>query len=173
MAILTKNNLKNLAIVILLITNVSTISTIFVHEYRVKHHFKHGHGHPPLPPDSHRHEEHFSRFLVKELDLTSEQEEKIHIYQNEFRQKSRALMEQMNEYRIVINNELKKQNPNKDTLNKGAEAIGKHHEKIKILSFEMLINMKKVCNDEQQKKLVEIFVEMQPKHKDRRRKKRH
>ncbi len=169
MSLFTKNNIKNLLIILLLITNLTTITTIILHGHKMKteRHFRP----PPPPPPPNGH---FTNFLSKELNLSTEQEEDFKDYRKEFMQESKMVMDEMKIYRDKINDELKKENPSKVILDSAATEIGGFHEKLKILSFDMILKMKKTCNKEQKEKLIEVFIDMQPKHqcKSKHRKKR-
>lgn len=162
MAIFTKNNIKNSLIILLLITNITTITTILVHGHRQHNRMRENgfmeNSNHRLSPDRD-----FNLFMESELGLNAEQKDDFKIFRHEFMEQSREVMEGMRDYRIQINEELKKENPNMEILNLAAEEIGNNHKQLKILSFEMLFKMKKVCTEEQQEKLVEVFIEMQPK----------
>jgi len=163
MGILTKNNIKNLVIILLLITNITTITTILVHGHR--HHERMRENSFTENPN-HRHNtpnKRFDPFMQSELGLSAEQKDDFVIFRNDFMKQSRQIMDGMKDYRIQINEELKKENPDMEILNSAADEIGRKHKQLKILSFEMLFKMKKVCTAEQQDKLVEIFIDMQPK----------
>ncbi len=162
MAIFAKNNIKNLLIILLLITNITTITTILVHGHRQHERMRDG-GFLENPNHRTSPNRNFDPFMESELGLNAEQKDDFKILRHEFMEQSREVMEGMRDSRIQINEELKKENPDMETLNLAAEEIGNKHKKLKLLSFEMLFKMKKVCTEEQQEKLVEVFIEMQPK----------
>jgi Spy/CpxP family protein refolding chaperone len=154
----TKSN-RNLLIwliVILLATNISTIGTIFYHIYFQER--------PPLPERPGRElvipEGHLGRFFRDEMNLTPQQHRQFRDFRQHFHYKADVLVQNMQERRNEMFDELAKENPDTVYLNQLANQIGDLHGQLKRLTYEFYLQMKGVCNPDQQRKLHFIFSEM-------------
>lgn len=126
-------------IVILLVINVSAITTIIYHVYFFK----------STPPSEFISGERPHKFMKKELNLSPEQEKEFSQLKTEFRNNSKEILELLKENRIVIMEELSKTDPDTAKLNQIADEIGFLHTSLKKKSIKHFIDMKNMCDSGQ------------------------
>ena len=151
-----KNKIKNILIIFLLVTNTATITTIVMHHQKMRSHFKHFDHRPPFNIP----EKHFDKFLIKELEFNKKQAQDFKVIRTQFIQNADKIHDSMIIFRKTIDIELKKDNTDSTKLFHAAKKIGYFHTELKLLSFKYILDTKKICTKEQQKKLFEIFGKM-------------
>jgi len=151
----TNKSLLIWLIIILLATNISTIGTIFYHVYFQD---------KQLPDEPDRElripEGHLGRFFRDEMNLTPQQHRQFRDFRQNFHRKANGLAMRMQENRNMLFQELATENPDTVYLGKLADEIGKMHAQLKRLTFEYYLQMKSVCDPQQQQKLHFIFSKM-------------
>ncbi|NPA67529.1 MAG: periplasmic heavy metal sensor [Chlorobi bacterium] len=142
-------------VVILAITNISTVGTILYRAYFEKTKPEINYSQTIKIPQSR-----LGRFFRNELNLNIEQHRKFRQFRQEFHAKANIITAEMQKKRNEMLNELAEENSDTAHLHKLAEELGDLHEDLKHLTFEYYLNMKSICNAEQKEKLFEIFKSM-------------
>lgn len=155
MKTITKKTLLISGIILLVFVNISAISTIFYHNKTQKEKF--------IEMERMREEVRvrgMRQFIGDELKLSTEQ-------LNQFKELSRKNMistheinQKLNNYRSLMMNEIAKEIPNENTLDNIAKEIGALHYELKKNTIDHFLELKNICNDEQQKDLQKLFMRM-------------
>ena len=151
-----KNKILIWIIIILLAINVSTVATIAYHFYthgRVERINKRKHVRIP--------NKRFGHFMFRELNLTKPQRKQFQKFRHNYQHNAKILTKEMKEKRNEIFEELSKENPDTIRLYEMAEDIGIFHKNLKKQTIRHYLKMKKICNKQQQKKLLKIYNAMQ------------
>ncbi len=157
----TKNKILIWIIIILAVTNISTVGTIIYHNYfpeKIENCNDNDTNKIKVPDTQ------LGRFFRDELNLTYEQHQKFRIYRQNFHYKASNITNKMQKLRNDMLNELKKENSDTVYLHKLAKDLGTLHTELKHLTFEYYLEMKNECNDEQKEKLYQIFNSMMNKN---------
>ena len=158
----TRNRIQILIIVFLLITNITTIITIAFHHSQHKKHFEQMNmRRPPLDATG----KHFEKMLIHELNFNKEQANNFIEIRKSFLNNAKEIHDSMIIYRKIIDFELKKETSDSTKLLESAQKIGTFHTDLKLLTFQYIIDTKKLCTSEQQDKMFEIFDQMYHKRK--------
>ncbi|MDA3945033.1 MAG: periplasmic heavy metal sensor [Bacteroidetes bacterium] len=155
MATKTNRTLLIWLIVILLATNISTIATIFYHVYFQERKLPDVPGRELRIPDGH-----MGRFFRDEMNLTPKQHRQFRDFRHDFHSKANGITIRMQENRNALFDELARENPDTVHLGQLADEIGELHAQLKGLTFEYYLQLKSVCDPQQQKKLHFIFSKM-------------
>ena len=139
-------------IVILAVTNLSTVGTIIYRAYFQQNAIQYNSSEQTEIPDNH-----LGRFFRNELNLSFEQHQQFRDFRQKFHTKANIITNEMQVKRNEMMYELEKEKPDTVYLNAFAKEIGNLHEDLKQLTFEYYFNMKSICNDEQKEKLFLIF----------------
>lgn len=153
-----KNKILIWIIIILLAINVSTVVTIAYHFYN--------HDNIGMKRMLHKKQiripnKRFGRFMHRELNLSKSQNEKMRKFLNNYRHNAMKITEEMREKRNEIFEELSKDIPDTMKLYKNAEDIGNLHKQLKYQTIKHYLNMKSVCNKQQQQILLKMYKSMQ------------
>ena len=140
-------------IVILAVTNISTIGTIVYRVYFQQKTVQNNNSVQIDIPDSH-----LGRFLRDELNLNHEQHQQFRTFRQKFHQQANILTIEMQVKRNEVMVELGKENSDTVYLQSLARELGNFHTKLKQLTFEYYLEMKNVCTPEQKEKLFHIFL---------------
>jgi Spy/CpxP family protein refolding chaperone len=142
-------------VIILLIINISAITTIFLglnvgdrKETRPFH----------RRIEMHRHQD--VRFFEESLNLSPDQHAQFKASRHKFFSEAKKLAGQMHDKRVEFVNELASPEPDTLKLMEIADEIGNLHSKLKYQTYKHYIEMKKICNKEQEEKLTRIFKSM-------------
>jgi Spy/CpxP family protein refolding chaperone len=143
------------AIVILVVMNLTTIITVV-------HNKKQLSDNGPLPSSDQGMSESASmqysgRYFRDSLGLNMEQMKKFSEFNPGFRQSVMAINKGMSEKRHEMLVEMAKNECDTNKLNVLSDSIGFLHARLKKETYQYYINFKKICNQEQQKKLKQIF----------------
>jgi len=151
----TKKTLLTVTIIVLLVINISALITIFynsnikskelVREKNLKAEMQIKGMH---------------RFISEELNLSEEQ---FTLFQNVNREnmiKTHNIASKLNNKRREMVNEIAKQNPSEQNLNTIAKEIGELHYELKKATINHFLELKDLCNDDQQESLNKLFYKM-------------
>jgi len=145
---LTKNRVFSWIIIILLIVNISALSTIIYHGF-----FHKNRTFRVIEPQ----EGFGGRFLKDELNLSSAQREEFKTSRTYFFQHTRPLFDSLMKKRIDIANEISSKKPDTLKLYKLADEWGNLHSQLKKQTIRHFLQMKSYCNPAQQEKLSGFF----------------
>ena len=95
--------------------------------------------------------------LIRELNLTQEQQEHFRQFHRIFNRTANDLLMQMGTTRSAMADELKASKPNNETLDTLAYDLGEKHKQLKLLTFQYYFQMKEILDSEQQKLFVDVF----------------
>jgi len=140
-------------IIILLVTNLATIGSVWYHLYAEKN-AETRQQEPEMPSEQRAH------FLVDQLNLDQEQADRFRELNRTFNRKANPITHQLEDLRIEMLDELASDRPDKEKLENIAIEIGKLHTNLKETTIDFYSQMKSVCNQEQQTKLYQIFHSM-------------
>lgn len=101
-----------------------------------------------------------TRFFREQLDLRMDQMEPIRELNRNYNWTAQQITRDLEALRINMVQELGKQNSNKAELETISKNIGELHAELKTVTIDYYLEMKAVCDKDQQKKLNEIFMSM-------------
>jgi Spy/CpxP family protein refolding chaperone len=107
-----------------------------------------------------------TKFFREQLNLQPDQVDKFREWNREFNRTGSSISYQLENLRIEMINELGKETPDQSKLENISNDIGKHHSELKKVTIDYYLKMKAECNEEQRKKLNEIFMSMLKKNED-------
>lgn len=142
-------------IVILIATNLSTIASFYYHRTAEMNPKAVGKDDQTNIPGEQR-----TRFFRDELNLDASQTDQFREINRTFNRTARGIEINLAQLREDMINELRTQNPDSTRLGQMAMEIGNNHRELKQVTTTFYLNMKKICNAEQQAKLHEIFQSM-------------
>jgi len=146
------------AIVALALLNITTLITVVYHKNQVVDE------EVITTPDSIKSENasvlYSGRYFRDELNLSNEQMDKFSQFNPEFRQEVRAINLKLTDKRHEMLVEMAKKDSDKNKLNLLSDSIGFLHANLKKVTYMYYLNFKNICNQEQQKKLEQLFGEM-------------
>ena len=139
-------------IVILAVTNISTVGTIVYHLYFQENVVQNSNLDQIDIPESH-----LGRFFRDELDLNSNEHQQFRNFRQNFHEQANILTNKMQIKRNEMMTELGKENSDIIYLHTLAREIGNLHTELKQLTIEYYLKMKNICTPEQTEKLFQIF----------------
>ncbi len=143
------------AVVILAVMNISTLATILFHKHYSTDAVRN------TAPDSQQLEtdaEKFSgRYFRDKLNFDSEQMEEFRSFNPEFRQQAKVITIELAQLRKQMHVEMSANNSDTAKLNALSDSIGRLHSSLKKLTYKYYIDMKNICNTDQQKQLEQLF----------------
>ncbi len=153
-----KYTLMGWAIVLLAVMNFSTLATIMYHKYQSdKAETSLAAGQKQLEADSQR----FSgRYFRDQLNLSSDQMYKFKEINPVFRPKARSITIELAEKRKQMLIEMSVVKSDTVRLNALSDSIGHLHSNLKKITYRYYLDIKNICDPEQQRKLEQIFGEM-------------
>lgn len=107
-----------------------------------------------------------TRFFREQLGLRFDQMETFRELNRNFNQTAWKITHQLENLRADMVRELGKEKPSEKTLESISKQIGELHTQLKKETIDYYLKMKAECNEEQQKKLNEIFISMLKKNED-------
>jgi len=155
MATTGNRNILIWIIVILAVTNISTVGTIFYHIHKQEIVLQKPDIRQAQAPDRR-----FGKLLREELKLTREQQAQFMKYRQQFHSRANVITDKMQVNRDEFMAELGKKNTDTAYLNELSIEIGQLHTDLKHLTYGYYLNMKNICNDDQQEKLFIVFNKM-------------
>ncbi len=153
-----KSSLMGWAIVVLAVMNLSMVITVLYSKYQTyKTDVSSGTGEKQTEADS---EKYSGRYFRDQLNLSSEQMEKFKEINPVFRPKARSITLELAEKRRLMLLEMAA--PKSDTLrlNSLCDSIGQLHSDLKKITYWYFLELKSICNPQQQGKLEQVFGEM-------------
>ena len=151
----TKKTLLISTIILLIVINVSALATIY---YNSKIRTK------KLAEMNNLKEEiqirGMHRFIRDELKLSDEQFIQFKEVTITNMRKSHEIALELNKKRLDMINEIAKENPNPNTLDKIARDVGSLHYELKKTTISHFLELKEICNDDQLETLQKIFMQM-------------
>lgn len=138
--------------------NVTTFATILVNRGRT---VKTGMLHLPEQADSDRTSLRYSgRYFRDHLGLTREQMSRFTEFNPVFRRNAREINISLAELRRQMMIEMSAETSDTVRLNAISDSIGRLHSRLKKISWEYYLDLKNICNKEQEAKLEEMFGSM-------------
>lgn len=107
-----------------------------------------------------------TRFFREQLSLKADQMDSFRELNREYNRSARRISSQLETLRIEMVEEMGIENPSKEKLSSISDNIGKLHSALKEVTIKYYLEMKAVCDKEQQKKLNEIFMSMSKSKED-------
>ena len=151
----TKRTLLIVSIILLIVINISALSTIYFHNKIRSKKF--------IEIENMKQEAKLNgmhRYIKNELELSEEQFEL-------FKETSRTNMItthkitlKLNKKRYDMMEEIGKKSPNPENLEKIAKKIGSLHYELKKSTINHFMKLKEICNEDQQKDLQKLFMQM-------------
>lgn len=151
-----KHSLMVWAIVLLAIMNVSTLATILYHQYKSEKQAT-STEQRQLEANS---EKFSGRYFRNKLNLSSSQMDKFREFNPVFRQQARTITIELASKRKQMLQEMAFVKSDSNRLNMLSDSIGFLHSNLKKLTYKYYLDMKSICNAEQQKQLEQLFSEM-------------
>lgn len=100
------------------------------------------------------------RFLRDELRLSDEQFKQFQEVTRNNMRKSHKIALELNEKRFDMMNEIAKKNPNSKILDDIASDVGSLHYELKKTTINHFLELKEICNEDQQESLQKLFMQM-------------
>ncbi len=159
----TKNRYRTLTwiIVVLLATNLSMGISFLYHKQQDKKFMEQLEEAAIEVPSERR-----TRFFREQLNLGQDQMDIFRELNRKYNKTAWRVTHQLEALRAEMVRELGKENPREKTLESISEQIGELHTNLKKETIDYYMQMKEVCNEEQQIKLNEIFMSMLKKKED-------
>jgi Spy/CpxP family protein refolding chaperone len=107
-----------------------------------------------------------TRFFREQLSLRPDQMDIFRDLNRDYNRSARRISSQLEESRIKMVNEMGKKILDRNKLDSISENIGKLHTELKKVTIQYYLDMKEVCDENQQKKLNEIFMSMSKSKED-------
>lgn len=145
-------------IVILVVMNLTTIITIMYNRSHLPDQALISTSNQGMTDDTSM--KYSGRYFRDELDLSMEQMKKFSEFNPEFRQAVLSINRAMAEKRHEMLIEMAKNNCDTISLNMLSDSIGDLHAALKKKTYTYYMDFKDICNQQQQKKLEQLFGEM-------------
>lgn len=139
-----------LAIVLLVILNITTIGTILYHNQQNKQDeigIVLNENHPPLT----------GRYFRQTLDFSNDQMDSFRHANRVLQPQANEILFQMDSLKYEMFRELNSSNPSMEQLNKMSELTGRYHADLKKITNEFYLTIKSVCNPSQLQLLEQTF----------------
>ena len=150
-----KHRILTWMVVILIATNLSTIGSFYYHRISESKAAQAMQEEQTTIPGDQR-----TRFFRDELNLNAEQLDQFRDVNRTFNRTARGIEANLAQLREDLINELGTTDPDSLKLGQLANDIGENHKELKQVTIAFYLNMKKICTQEQQIKLHEIFQSM-------------
>ena len=143
-------------IIFLVVVNIAALSTIIYRNRTMP---------PPVDNDyvqfrQNVDEQGMYRFFREELQLTQDQFIRFREINENNRHQSREIARALHSKRLEMVEEVSKENPDKESLDQIAREIGRLHYELKRNTYHHFMDLKEICNEEQQKQLQRMFLRM-------------
>ena len=146
------------AIVVLAIMNITTLITILYQKNQSED------AEFVTAPDQVQSEsssiQYSGRYFRDQLNLSRDQMNRFVQFNPVFRQQARSINIGLDRIRHQMLTEMAKKNSDNNKLNMLSDSIGYLHSNLKKLTYRYYIDIKSICNQEQQKKLEQLFGEI-------------
>jgi len=107
-----------------------------------------------------------TRFFREQLNLRPDQMNTFRNLNRNYNREAKQISFQLESLRIEMVQEMGRKNPNQKTLGNITKEIGKLHTELKELTIKYYLDMREVCDANQQEKLNEIFMSMSKSKED-------
>ena len=146
----TKNRIKNILIIFLLISNIATIGSILFHRWS----YIHKHKHP------HEEERQLEQFINDEMGFSSEQMNRFQTDKKSYLEHKDSLFKDLQKYRTNMWKEYASPTPNKQKLDSLAVKISENFLFLNKSNNEHYLNLLNICDSSQKIKLKDKFKKM-------------
>jgi hypothetical protein len=158
MKAVNKNNWMIWAIAVLAVMNLATLITVVYH--RNKFIEKETVTIPDQIKSENNSVKYSGRYFRDELNLSNDQMRKFSEFNPEFRQKVMSINQSLDKKRQEMLVEMAEKNCDTNKLNLLSDSIGYLHASLKKQTYLYYMNFKRICNEQQQEKLEQLFGEM-------------
>lgn len=145
-----KKNLIIGLILFLLVTNIATIASVFVHINRDNQEPESTELEIQPKDSTYLPENQGVLFLTEQLGLTPQQQEHFWRLSMDYGREARSISSNMTDLRNKLLQEMIQEQPNQLVLDSLSEEIGEWHVKLKKLTVNHYLGLKSYCNDDQQ-----------------------
>jgi len=156
MKLKSRNGLLTWALVIMVVVNLATIGTLLYNRYKSPV--------PAVVPGKSQTElesaKFSGRYFRERLGLSQEQMKQFAEFNPEFRQQVQKIHAELSALRIQMLEEMSAVTVDTSRLNQLSDSIGSQHALLKKVTFEYFLDLRKVCEPDQQEKLEALFREM-------------
>ncbi len=153
-----KHSIMVWSIVVLAIMNITTLATIMYHQHQTAMVDIGGvTDQKQLEADA---EKFSGRYFRDQLNLSNEQMDHFRNFNPVFRQQARAITIELSQHRKQMLIELDAIESDTIKLNTLSDSIGLLHRDLKKLTYRYYLDIKSLCNNDQQKKLEQLFSQM-------------
>lgn len=147
-------------IVILVATNLSMGISVWYHKQQDKEAVEQKEQQIEMPSEQR------TRFFRDQLNLNPEQIDVFRDLNRDFNWSAHQISDRMEMLRIQMVEEMGKAEPSQEVLNSITEKIGNEHSALKKLTIAYYLGMKNACNEQQEEKLKQIFLEVSKSKED-------
>lgn len=151
----TKKTLLIVSIIVLVIINITALATIFYNGKVKERHTQEVN----IQKDQIR-ESGMYGYFRKELALSDDQFDDFKTINKNYSYKTRNISEELNNNRYLLITEISNANANKSFIDSIAREIGNLHYELKLLTADHFLELKSICNEEQQMVLQKLFFRM-------------
>jgi len=99
-------------------------------------------------------------FLKDELNLSENQFEEFKSANQEYILNTQNISTKLSNYRHLLIREIANKNPNKENIDSISRQIGNLHYDLKLITSDHFLDLKEICNDDQQESLQHLFIRM-------------
>jgi len=145
-----KTKILRWLVVILLVTNISTVVSVFYFEKR-KCDTIQPKATTEIPGDKR------ARYFRDQLGLDESQMDVVREVNRKFNRQSRAVLMTMDSLREQLVNEMTRENADTTVLRNISGLLGKQHAQLKVITYTFYIDLAAVCNVDQKSKLDSLF----------------
>lgn len=146
------------AIVILAVLNLSTLVTIVYHQVQSRREEASA-GQLPVVVESDA-AKYSGRYFRDQLNLSPQQMNNFREFNPVFRRQAREINLELGRMRNDMLREMAAGNPDTVRLGELSDSIGMLHSTLKKITFRYYLDMKRICNHDQQAKLEQMFGEV-------------
>jgi hypothetical protein len=158
MKAVNKNNWMVWAIAVLAVMNLATLITVIYHKNKFVQ--KELADMPDRTKSESASFKYSGRYFMDELNLSNEQIKKFSEFNPEFRRKVMEINRSLDSKRHEMLVEMAEKDCDTNRLNLLSDSIGYLHASLKKQTYLYYMNFNRICNEEQQKKLEQLFGEM-------------
>jgi hypothetical protein len=153
-----KHSLMVWAIVVLVVMNITTLATVLYHQHQsCKNIVTNNSSSKQLEADT---EKFSGRYFRDQLNLSNEQMDKFREFNFIFRPQARDITIKLATIRKEMLVELASEKSDTAKLSVLSDSIGYYHSRLKRLTYTYYLDIKSICNTEQQQKLEQLVREM-------------
>lgn len=146
------NKIKNLwiAVIMLLVLNLTTIGTILYHNYTEQNNTDNIWISPDIQPIN-------GKYFRQQLNFDDRQMEVFRSANHKLRQHANDLIRNIDAQKELLFIELQSQEPNYENIKEISSQIGSLHAQLKVATAEFYITVNSVCNQQQKENMKDLF----------------